>query len=385
MAMTKAMHRSQKLPEIARGVPKGLELGLRNYWYPVLQSEELVVGKPTGFKVLGETLTAWRDKRGHPNVVRDKCPHRGAKLSAGRVLEGTVQCAWHGLRFDGRGSCVMIPWEPDDSKLLREISVKSYPAEELGGYIWAYIGEPEKFPPPPLADCAPEELSKPSEFIWFRMPTDIWQANWLQALESSDSYHAVMLHSDSQAVATESWTGGRPKKVSVPIENRRMQIVKTSQGYRGVALGPDGAPIHHGHFLEGWNGERWTLPCLHTIPLRPVPNADPYASRLFQFPIDATRTQSVRFLTWRATTEVERARRKQLWDEVVYQRQIEVSGEDKAIIETLGDLAASRSEEYLLHPDHDILAIRRKMADAFLSQIEGTRPVPDKNALVYPA
>jgi hypothetical protein len=172
--------------------------------------------------------------------------------------------------------------------------------------------------------------------------------------------------------------------VSVPIEKRRMQIVKSRQGYRGVALGPDGAPIHHGHFLEGWKGERWTLPCLHTIPLRPVPNADPYASRLFQFPIDATHTQSVRFLTWRATTEEERAARKKLWDEVVYQRQIEVSGEDKAIIETLGDLPESRSEEYLLYPDQDILAIRRKMADAFLSQLKGARPVPDSSALVYP-
>jgi len=382
--MANVMSQARKVVEIARGVPKGLELGLRNYWYPVLQSEELVAGKPTAFKVLGEALTAWRDKAGHPQVVRDKCPHRGAKLSAGRVLEDTLQCAWHGLRFNGRGSCVMIPWEADDSKLLSEISVKSYPAGELGGYIWAYIGEPEKFPHPKLADCVPEELSKPEEFICFRMPTDVWQANWLQALESSDSYHAVMLHSDSQAVATKTWTGGRPQKVSVPIENRRMKIVKSSQGYRGVALGPDGAPIHHGHFLEGWKGERWTLPCLHTIPLRPVPNADPYASRLFQFPIDATRTQSVRFLAWRATTDAERASRKKLWDEVVYQRQIEVSSEDKAIIETLGDLAESRSEEYLLYPDHDILAIRRKMADAFLSQMDGTRPLPDKSALVYP-
>src|SRR5436190_10491130 len=103
LTMTKVMPRTRNLPEIARGVPKGLELGLRNYWYPVLQSEELVAGKPVPFKVLGEALTAWRDKAGRPQVVRDKCPHRGAKLSAGRVLEGTLQCAWNGLRFDGRG------------------------------------------------------------------------------------------------------------------------------------------------------------------------------------------------------------------------------------------------------------------------------------------
>jgi phenylpropionate dioxygenase-like ring-hydroxylating dioxygenase large terminal subunit len=384
MMATQVMHRSEKYPEIARGVPKGLELGLRNYWYPVLQSEELPRAKIKGFKILGEALAAWRDKAGHPQLVRDKCPHRAAKLSAGRVLDGALQCAWHGLRFDGGGRCTMIPWEPDDSRILHEMSVKAYPAEELGGYIWAYIGEPEKFPPPPLADCVPEELSKPDEFIWFRMPTDVWKANWLQSLESSDGFHAVMLHSDSQAVATENWTGGRPKSAAVPIESRRMQIVKTSQGYRGVAVDPTGTPIHHGHFLEGWKGERWTLPCLHTIPLRPVPNADPYASRLFQFPIDETSTQSVRFLSWRATTDAAREQRKKLWDEIVYQRQIEVSGEDKEIIETLGDLTASRGEEHLLHPDQDVVAVRRKLADAFLRQMEGTRPLSPKDALVYP-
>jgi phenylpropionate dioxygenase-like ring-hydroxylating dioxygenase large terminal subunit len=384
--MARVLHRSEQYPEIARGVPRGLQLGLRNYWYPVLQSEEVSQAKAKGFKVLGEALVAWRDKTGRPHLLRDKCPHRGAKLSAGRVLDGDLQCAWHGLRFDGGGRCTMIPWESDDSRLLREISVASYPAEELGGYIWAYIGEPEKFPPPPLPDCVPEELSKPDEFIWFRMPTDIWKANWLQALESSDGFHAVMLHSDSQAVATEDWTGGKPKKVAVPIEQRRMKIVKTSQGYRGVALDPDGTPIHHGHFLEGWKGERWTLPCLHTIPLRPVPNADPYASRLFQFPIDEKLTQSVRFLTWRATTDAEREKRKRLWDEVVYQRQVEVSGEDKEIIETLEDLTPSRSEEYLLQPDQDVVAVRRKLANAFLMQMEeGTRPLSGKEALVYPA
>lgn len=378
------MQRSRNFIEIARGVPKGLELGLRNYWYPVLQSETLVPGEPVGFEVLGEALVAWRDAAGRPQVVRDKCPHRAARLSAGRVLKGALQCAWHGLRFDGGGRCIMIPWEPDDSRLLGDIRVKSYPAEELGGYVWAYIGDPEKFPPPPLADCVPEELSHPDQFIWFRMPNDVWQANWLQSLESSDGFHAVMLHSDSQAVANEDWTGGRPKKAAVPIEKRRMQVVKTSQGYRGIALDPEGAPIHHGHFLEGWKGERWTLPCLHTIPLRPAPNAAPYTSRLFQFPIDETHTLSVRFLTWRATSEEARTKITKLWDEVVFQRQIEVSGEDKAIIETLGDLTEARSEEFLLQPDLDILPVRRAMADAFLMQMEGQRLLPTTDALVYP-
>src|SRR4051812_7281458 len=111
----------QVVPEIASGVPHGLEKGLRNYWYPALHSEALPAGKPLGFKILGETLVAWRDRAGKPNVVRDKCPHRAAKFSAGRVLGGDLQCAWHGLRFNGEGKCTMIPWEAANSPLQNEI------------------------------------------------------------------------------------------------------------------------------------------------------------------------------------------------------------------------------------------------------------------------
>jgi phenylpropionate dioxygenase-like ring-hydroxylating dioxygenase large terminal subunit len=375
--------KESKVPEIARGVPLGLELGLRNYWYPVLQTEELAAEKPSGFRVLNENFVAWRDGAGKPRVLRDKCPHRGAKLSAGRVLEGDLQCAWHGLRFDGGGRCTLIPWE-EGSKHQDEVSIDAYPAEELGGYVWAYIGDTKKFPPPPLADCVPEELSHPESFIWFRMPTEIWNANWLQCLEGSDGFHAVMLHSDSQAVSNEAWTGGRPKSVSVPIAQRRMKILQTPQGFRGVALDLEGNAIHHGHFLEGWKGERWTLPGTHSIPLRPVPNADPYVSRLFQFPIDATRTQTVRFLSWRATTDEERAQRTRLWNDVVYRRQIEVAGEDRVIVETLGDLADSRSEEFLFYPDQDVVRVRRKLAEAFLAQREGKRAVAGRDAMIFP-
>lgn len=379
-----ARHSTPSFREIAKGVPEGLELGLRHYWYPVLQSEELLAGKPLGFKVLGENLVAWRTRDNRTQIVRDKCPHRGAKFSAGRVLGDAIQCAWHGLRFNGEGACTVIPWEPDDSKLLAEVAVNAYPAQELGGYIWAYLGDPAAFGVPPLEECVPQELLHPDAYIWFRMPTQIWNANWLQCLEGSDAFHAVMLHSDSQSVANETWTGGKPKSVAAPLEERRMQIVDTPQGIRGVAMDRDGKPIHHGHFLDGWKGERWTLPCLHTVPLRPVPNVDAYVSRLFQFPVDATHTQTVRFLAWRAQGEEQRAQRTKLWNDVVLRRQIEVSGEDQAMVESLGDLAESRSEEFLFQPDQDILSVRRTLADAFMAQSEGARPLSPKEAFAFP-
>src|SRR5436190_23210709 len=109
--------------EVAPNLPAGLPKGLRNYWYPVLQSDELPERKPIGFMVLGEPLVAWRDAQGKPCVVRDRCPHRSIKLSVGRVYDGQLQCILHGLRFDGEGRCVMIPWDDEEDGKRKAPSV----------------------------------------------------------------------------------------------------------------------------------------------------------------------------------------------------------------------------------------------------------------------
>ncbi len=377
--------RSDKYPEIAKDVPKGLELGLRNYWYPVLESAKVSADKPTAFTMLGEALVAWRDRAGRPCIVRDKCPHRAAKLSQGRILGGDLQCRWHGLRFDGAGRCTLIPWEPEDSKLLAEAGVAACPAEEVGGQIWAYIGDAKEFPVPPLAECLPEELTRPDEFAVFRHPDELWSCNWLQAFDGVDLFHAVMLHTDSQAVEREDYKGaGRPRQAGVALESRRMSIIETPQGLRGVVDDPSGQRIHHGHFYSGWNGECVTLPALNTVPIRPAPGVPPYLGRHYQVAVDATHTLSVRFVAMRAHTDEQRAKCAELFEQVVAPRQRHVNGEDREIVEQLGSLAELRAEEYLFYPDRDVVRVRHMFAEAFLGQLEGRRPLPSKTDLAVP-
>ncbi len=358
-----------EISELVPGVPKGLEIGLRNYWYPIVQSEELGQGKPIGIQCLGENLVVWRDDRGFPVVLSDRCPHRSAKLSLGRVLEGKLQCALHGLRFDSGGQCVLIPWEANDSPSLNEVHARSYPAEELGGYIWAYLGDAAKFPPPPLTDEVPEELNHADEFLWFRMPTEVWQTNWLLAIDGGDGFHAVILRS--------------PQAATAPLAERWVKIVQTSYGVRGVATDRDGKPIHHGHLLEV-KGDRFLFPCISTNVIRPVPGVEPYVSRLWQFPIDDSRCIIQRFAVQRAPTTEARERWAKLFTEVVGPRFKSISREDAMIAESQGDLVTARTNEHLFEPDISMYEVRQRIRDAFLAQLSGNRMAPSKNSLVWP-
>lgn len=368
--------------ELVPLIPEGLPSGLRNYWYPVLQTEELPSGKPVGLKVLGEKLAVWRDAEGRPCVVRDRCPHRSIKLSVGRVMDGDLQCLMHGLRFDGAGRCTLIPWENAHTSHHDRLGVAAYPARELGGYIWAYLGDTERFPPPPLESQVPEELLKPDEFICFRLPTAIWNANWLMAIDGSDGYHAVVLHTDSQAVHRAECVPGSNE---VPLEDRRIKIIRTSHGVRGVSVDLEGKPINHGHFTVDVKGQRFCLPCLSTNPIVPAPGAAPYASRLWQFAQDAEHTMVVRFLSWRASTEAERADATRLFNEVALPRLEQVNAEDAYAAEAQGELLQARSREYLLAPDEDVIKVRRLLRTAFVSQVEqGERIDNPAGSLAYP-
>ncbi|KAL6341807.1 hypothetical protein AAG906_038051 [Vitis piasezkii] len=83
----------------------------RDHWYPVSLIEDLDTNRPTPFQLLGRDIVLWKDKSTAEWVAfDDKCPHRLAPLSEGRIDEnGYLQCSYHGWSFDKCGSCKRIP------------------------------------------------------------------------------------------------------------------------------------------------------------------------------------------------------------------------------------------------------------------------------------
>jgi phenylpropionate dioxygenase-like ring-hydroxylating dioxygenase large terminal subunit len=92
------------------------------WWHPVAALHELGAtgGAPLAVTLLGAELVLWRDgtgdNAGAVHAFDDRCPHRGTKLSLGRVQrvagEHRLECAYHGWQFGGEGRCLHIPAVP---------------------------------------------------------------------------------------------------------------------------------------------------------------------------------------------------------------------------------------------------------------------------------
>jgi vanillate O-demethylase monooxygenase subunit len=113
---------------------------VRNAWYVAAWSDGLGDGQLIARTIMNEPIVLYRKADGTVTALEDRCPHRFAPLSMGKILGGDrVQCPYHGLEFDGTGACVH---NPHGSKTIpSRARVKSYPAVETHKAIWIWMGD----------------------------------------------------------------------------------------------------------------------------------------------------------------------------------------------------------------------------------------------------
>ena len=121
---------------------------LRNTWYAAAWAGELVADKLLARTLLDERLAFYRDSAGKPVALIDRCPHRFAPLSQGKIIDNTVRCPYHGLQFGTDGRCTHNPHGP----VPAVARVKSYPLLERYGLVWIWMGEAHKADAALLAD-----------------------------------------------------------------------------------------------------------------------------------------------------------------------------------------------------------------------------------------
>jgi phenylpropionate dioxygenase-like ring-hydroxylating dioxygenase large terminal subunit len=122
---------------------------LRNAWYVAAWSHEVVENQPLGRMLCDEPIVLWRSA-GRAVGLSDRCTHRGVPLSLGKIVDGVLQCGYHGVCFDAQGACVKIPGQGVPQSAL---PARAYPLVERHGFVWFWFGEAAYADPDLIADA----------------------------------------------------------------------------------------------------------------------------------------------------------------------------------------------------------------------------------------
>jgi phenylpropionate dioxygenase-like ring-hydroxylating dioxygenase large terminal subunit len=121
---------------------------LNNVWYMVGWSEELS-DQLLSRRLFDRPILLYRKTDGTIAALADRCPHRFAPLSLGTRNGDAVRCGYHGLTFDGTGSCIHNPFS---EKIPAAAKVQSWAVIERYDIIWLWGGDPERADPALIPD-----------------------------------------------------------------------------------------------------------------------------------------------------------------------------------------------------------------------------------------
>jgi phenylpropionate dioxygenase-like ring-hydroxylating dioxygenase large terminal subunit len=319
--------------------------GFRGRWYALTASGN-VGAEPVGITRLGERIVLWREPGGAIHAQDDRCPHRGARLSQGRVVDDTIACPYHGIRIDGDGRIAQVPALPG-CPIEGRLALRTYAVREIAGAIFAYFPTPAGEAPVPFAP--PPELTDPA---WSHFVCETtWQTNYRYAVENViDPMHGPYLHGNSHTM-------------QVGAKDDVMEIVETPEGFRIERKLQKDVAFDWTEF--GDSGAFWMRLDI------PYPRKDgpggPFRVIGFITPIGRTESQ-IFFWRLRKVSGWERDLWRFLYRERLEARHYAVLEQDRLALEGMPDDA--RDHEILYQHDIGITRLRRRFKALAREQID---------------
>jgi phenylpropionate dioxygenase-like ring-hydroxylating dioxygenase large terminal subunit len=162
---------------------------LEDYWHIACASKSLK-RKPKALTVFSKDIAICRNDQGQPFAVEDRCAHRNLPLHCGKLVNGQLQCPYHGWTYNSKGQASNIPAIPEQQKVISsKIKITAYPCYEVNGYIWICISQNPVHKSPPVFPF----INKPG-WTTFRMQTR-FDATVENCLENFlDIPHATFVH-----------------------------------------------------------------------------------------------------------------------------------------------------------------------------------------------
>lgn len=118
---------------------------LKNTWYVAAWASEVVTGVMLKRTILEQNLLFLRTADGRVAALDDRCAHRQVPLSMGKVINGCIECPYHGLQYNLEGQCVHNPH--GNGRIPARAVVKTYQTEERYGAVWIWMGDQQKANP----------------------------------------------------------------------------------------------------------------------------------------------------------------------------------------------------------------------------------------------
>lgn len=183
------------------------QIFLKNCWYVAAWDHELLDGKKLARTILEKPVVLFRGESGKYVALDDRCCHRGAPLSMGRIEGDCLRCMYHGMKYDPSGTCIEVPGQDRIPKTLR---VHSYPVEERGHLLWIWMGDPALADPDLIVDFPP--LHDPH---WRGLPAYLhYDANWLLIVDNlSDLAHLAFVHTNTLGGSEEYAYKSKPAAI----------------------------------------------------------------------------------------------------------------------------------------------------------------------------
>jgi len=173
---------------------------VRNAWYVAAWSDSIGDGQVIARTIMGEPVALYRKANGDVAAIEDRCAHRFAPLSMGKVVGGDrIQCPYHGLEYDGTGMCVHNPHGAKN--IPSRARVNSYPVIEKHKAVWIWMGaapaDAGKVPDFGVLDNVPELHTTKRDSIVIRANYQLIIDNLLDLSHTSYLHEGILGNQDT--------------------------------------------------------------------------------------------------------------------------------------------------------------------------------------------
>lgn len=223
---------------------------LKNVWYVAAWDNEVKPGELFKRMLLNEPVVFFRDASNKVNALYDRCPHRFAPLSLGKHCGDSIQCAYHGLEFDGSGSCTRNPH--GDGKIPKAAAVTAYPVVEKYSLIWIWMGDPQSADEALIPDFS---CMDPAHFYVGKRYLNA-QANYVLETDNiMDLSHIQYLHPSTLGSDSVSQSTSSTEQQGDTVWSYRMTHSEILPEFLYQAFG-----LESGTVVDRWIDVRWDAP-----------------------------------------------------------------------------------------------------------------------------